>query len=271
MANSKNFSSWPRLVISTTSIWTKTGLDRLWGARTVAQAHHLARGGSYTLQCCGVSLSHEQWENQEFYMEAALQKWTDAWGILLTGLCCWGLSSVLPLTKNKRPHSGKWIPTDFSNDPTRRGHVILVAQKCLWMKNLHLDKKRTSQKSPEIEKIHQKAIPSWNFSTPAILPKIASTHPTPTGMYLWFFTFCFALRPTELHLVLSWQSKPTAALHYVARFIRVPRKAHCNSLVYYHCNWVVYTEPPKLNSSPLKSSLYNRKVVFQPPFFSGYV
>ena len=29
--------------------------------------------------------------------------------------------------------------------------------------------------------------------------------------------------------------------------------------------------PPKFNSSPLKSYLSNRKVVFQPPFFRGYV
>lgn len=155
MANSKNFSSWPRLVISTTSIWTKTGLDRLWGARTVAQAHHLARGGSYTLQCCGVSLSHEQWENQEFYMEAALQKWTDAWGILLTGLCCWGLSSVLPLTKNKRPHSGKWIPTDFS---TPRGVVTSFwspKNACEWKISI-LIRKEPLKSHPKLKKFTKK-------------------------------------------------------------------------------------------------------------------
>ncbi len=31
------------------------------------------------------------------------------------------------------------------------------------------------------------------------------------------------------------------------------------------------TTLPKFNSSPLKSYLPNRKVVFQPPFFRGYV
>ena len=190
----------------------KTGLHRLFLVPGLSRKLIIWHG-----------VSHEQWENQEFYMEAALQKWTDAWGILLTGICCWGLSSVLPLTKNKRPHSGKWIPKDFSNDPTRltrRGHVILVTQKCPGNEKIfHLDKKRISQKSPEIEKFHQKAIPSWNFSTPAILPKIASTHPDPKN---WKCT-CGS-SPSALLLDqqsstwwISWQSKPTAALdHYVA-------------------------------------------------------
>ena len=34
---------------------------------------------------------------------------------------------------------------------------------------------------------------------------------------------------------------------------------------------VVTSTPPKFNSLPLKSYHPNRKVVFQPPFFSGYV
>ncbi len=34
---------------------------------------------------------------------------------------------------------------------------------------------------------------------------------------------------------------------------------------------IVLNTPPKFNSSPLKSYLSNRKVVFQPPFFRGYV
>ena len=213
MANSENFSSWPRLVISTTDIHLDEKQDSIgcfWcpdcRASSSSGTGCPMNSGKIKNSIWKLPYKNEQMREVFCWLAFAVE------GCLL--FCHW--------QKTNDPTAESEFLRIFQTTPRGSRGVVTSfwsPKNAQEWKIFHLDKKRISQKSPEIEKFHQKAIPSWNFSTPAILPKIASTHPDPKN---WKCT-CGS-SPSALLLDqqsstwwISWQSKPTAALdHYVA-------------------------------------------------------
>ena len=60
-------------------------------------------------------------------------------------------------------------------------------------------------------------------------------------------------------------------IHDAAELVLQPQPVTRLGMAFANFNEDHLTTLPKFNSSPLKSYLPNRKVVFQPPFFRGYV